>query len=94
MAGGPGLFDLNEQRILIAIVQDFLHALDVPGCLSLLPETAARPAPETGEARLDRPLDRFGVHVSNHQDLFAAPVLNDRGNQPFFIIFQVIGDMH
>ena len=94
MAGRAGLFNFNQERILVTIVQYLFYALDIAGCLSFLPELLSRTAPVPGEAGFDRPLKRRSVHVRDHQYLVGFPVLDDRGDQAAFIIFQVIGNLH
>jgi hypothetical protein len=94
VAGRALLLHLDEERVLITIVQDFLDALDVSRGLTLLPELLARTAPEPGEAGFNGLANRFGVHVSHHQDLIALPILNNGRDQAFFIEFQVAGNLH
>src|SRR3990172_8471927 len=94
MACGTDLLHLDEQRVQVTVVEDVLDALDVARGLSLLPELLARAAPEPGEPRAHGPLDRFLVHVPDHEHLAGLPVLDDRGYQAFLIVFQVFGYLH
>jgi len=94
MAGRTGLFDFNQKCVLITIVKNIFNALDIAGGLALFPELLSRTAPVPGEAGFDRLLKRGSVHVRDHQYLVRFPVLDDSGYQAFFIIFQVIGNLH
>lgn len=94
MAGGSGLFDFDEKRVLIAVVENFPYALNVAGSLALLPKLPARAAPIPGEAAFNGFPERGGVHVRYHQNLVGFPVLNDRGDQALVVVFQVIGNQH
>src|SRR4030067_2358252 len=85
---------LDEERVQVTVVEDVLDALNVARGLSLLPELLARTAPEPGEPRAHGPLDRFRVHIPDHEHLAGRPVLDDRGDQAFFIVFQVFGYPH
>jgi len=89
-----GLLHLNEQRVLVAVVQDLLYALNIAGRLALLPELVTRAAPETRQAALHGPLQRLSVHVRHHQDLTGPPVLDDGGDEALFIVFQIIWNLH
>ncbi len=52
MTGRPGLLDLDQERVLVAVIQNILDALDMARGLALLPELLARAAPEPGKSRL------------------------------------------
>ncbi len=88
------LFYFDEERVLVAVIENVLDALYVSGGFSLLPEFAAGAAPEPGEPGLNRSPQRFGVHVGNHQDLVVLPVLNHGRDQALFVEFEVIRDLH
>jgi hypothetical protein len=53
VARGACSIDLDQKRVLVAIVQNFMHALHIAGGLALLPELLAGTAPEPGD---------FGLH--------------------------------
>jgi len=94
MAGRACLFDFYKKRVFITIVKNIFNTLDIAGGLALFPEFLSRTAPIPGEAGFDRLLERGSVHVRNHQYLVGFPILDDRGDQTLFIIFQVIGNLH
>lgn len=94
MTGRTGLLYLDQQCVLVAVVQDLFDALDIARRLALLPKFLAGPAPEPGKARFNGLSDRRGVHVRDHQHLAAFPILNDRGDQSFFVELQSIRDLH
>ena len=54
MTGRAGLFNLNKECVLIAVIKNILDALDMPGRLSFLPELMAGTAPEPSETGVDR----------------------------------------
>ena len=89
-----GLLYFYEQRVLVAVVKNFFHALDMARCLPLLPELLARTAPEPGKPAFNGPLQGLGVHISDHQNLAILPVLDNRWDQAFFIILEVVRDLH
>ena len=94
MARRPGLVDLDEQRVLVAVIQDILDLLDMTGCFPFLPELLSRTAPEPCKSRLHGLSYRSCVHVGDHEHFAGLPVLDHGGNQPFFIILEVFGDFH
>ena len=87
MAGRAGLFNLDKEGVLVAVVEYVLHPLNMAGRLPLLPELLAGAAPEPGETGLDGPLERFPVHVCDHKNLVVLPVLDHCGDEAFVIEF-------
>src|SRR5574337_869161 len=63
VASRPGLIDLNEERVQIAIVQNVLHPLHMARSLAFLPEFFARTAPEPSEAGLNGSAQRLRIHI-------------------------------
>ena len=87
MTGWSCLIDLDEERVLIAIVQDLCNALNVARGFTFLPELLARTAPKPGETAFHGLLQRCRVHVRDHEDLVCSTVLDDSGDEAFFIVF-------
>jgi hypothetical protein len=94
MTGRSRLFYLDQERVLVAVIEDILDALDVTGGLPLLPELLPGSAPEPGEARLNGFAQRLGVHIGHHQNFVVLPVLNDSGYQAFIVVFKVVRYFH
>jgi len=89
MAGGAGLLDLDEQNILIAIDGDGFDGLDVPAGFAFEPELISAAAEEMGFAGLDGFFEGIAVHPGHHEDLAGIDVLNDGGNKPAGIEFEL-----
>jgi len=79
--GGAGLFDLDQEHVLVAVGVDFLHPLDVAGFLAFDPELVARTAPVGSLFRLQSVTERLGVHEGEHQHLARGDVLRDAGDE-------------
>lgn len=69
MAGRPLGSDLEQEAILIAIDEDFLHPHEVTGGFALAPELLPGPRPESGKAGSAGRVEAFGIHVGDHQRL-------------------------
>ena len=41
MAGGPGRLDQSDEGVTVAVEAELPDALDVPGCLTLVPDLVA-----------------------------------------------------
>jgi hypothetical protein len=90
----PSLVHFDEQRVLVAVIQDVLYLLDMTGRLPFLPELLPRTAPEPGESRLNGLFYGRRVHVGNHEHFTTLPILDYSGNQALFIIFEVRRNFH
>src|SRR2546423_2999567 len=88
--GGAGLFDLNQERVAIAIEGDVLDHLDMAAAFAFHPELLARTAPEMRFARGNSFLDRSAVHPRHHQDAPRGLFLDDRRDQAIAIEFQFV----
>ena len=94
MAGRASLFNSDQERILIAVVENIFHSLHVAGGFALLPEFLTGTAPEPGQSGLDGSAQGLGVHVRDHQYFIVLPVLDHGRDEPFVIVVQVIGNLH
>ena len=76
---------LNIRRkphdILIAIGPDVRDLKKIAALFALLPECAARAAPEMGDPTGDRLVKSLFVHVSKHEDIAGASIRDDRGDK-------------
>lgn len=54
MTRGTGSIDFYQERVLVAVIQDLMHALNIAGGFALLPEFLAGAAPEPGDTRFYR----------------------------------------
>src|SRR5262249_15911420 len=75
------LLDLQEDAVLVAVDQDLLHPLHVPGGVALDPELVARRAPVGGLPGGERVAPRCVVHIRHHEHLPGAGILRDRGDE-------------
>src|ERR1051326_8822403 len=94
MTGGTDLFDLDQQRVAVAVEGDFLDRLRVAAGFAFHPEFLARAAPEIGPAGFDGLFQRRPVHPGHHQDAAGGLFLNDRRDQPVRIEFQMFVKVH
>src|SRR3546814_4374977 len=81
MAGGPGRSDPQDQRVLIAIDQDFLDLERVARSLPLLPQALPRTRPEVRKSGLAREAQRFVIHEGEHQHLLIRGIDHDCSDQ-------------
>src|SRR4051794_27413657 len=81
VAGGSGRLDEREDRVLVAVEAQLLHALDVAGRLPLVPQLLARARPEPHLARRAGALERLVVHVRQREHLAGARVLDYAGQE-------------
>src|SRR5438876_730064 len=72
---------LYEEGIGVAVRHEADEMHDVAARLSLLPEPAPRAAVEVHLARAQRGVQRFAVHVGEHQHRAGRGVLHDRGDE-------------
>src|ERR671920_989755 len=86
VAGGPGGLHEHEDRVLVAVEPELLHALDVARGLALVPELLARARPEPRLAGLARAPERLVVHVRERQHLAGAGVLDYAGQKVHGVI--------
>lgn len=94
MTSRADLFDLNQQRVAVAIERDVFHRLRVAAYLAFHPEFLARPTPEMRLARLDGFLQRSAIHPRHHQDAPGGLLLHDGGNQAVRSEFQFFVKAH
>ncbi len=81
MASRTGLFDLNKQRVAVAIERNIFHGLGVAALFAFPPKLLARPTPKMRLARLDGFLQGRAVHPRHHQHAASFLFLHDCGNQ-------------
>src|SRR4051794_19450676 len=90
VAGRPGGLDQRQHGVAVAVEPQRLDRLRVARCRALVPQLAARAAPQVQLAGLPCARHRLLVHVRERQDLARAPVLDDAGHEPAL----VVGDVH
>ncbi len=74
-------FDLEQQRIVVAIGRSLNHPQPVAAGLALHPQLLPRPAPECDKTRLERlRIARF-IQEAEHQHLARLRILDDPRNQ-------------
>ena len=66
---------LHNEAILVTINQYLLDFLKVPAFLAFTPELLPSPAEVYGVAGLNGQIERFTIHISDHQDLAGLGVL-------------------
>ena len=88
------LIDFNEKCILIAVVKDFFYSLNMSGGFTFLPELLSRTAPKPGDVRFHCFSQRLGVHVRHHKNIKRNSILDHCRDEPFIVIFQVVGYLH
>jgi hypothetical protein len=88
------LFYLDEKRVLIAVIKDLLHTLNIAGSLPFLPILMTRAAPKPGYSGLNSALQGLGIHIGDHENLKTVPVLDDRRDQSVFVELQITGYLH
>src|SRR5439155_15668688 len=89
VACGAIRIDENQQRVAVAVVPHLFDVLYVARRRALVPELLARAAPEPRRLRVERALQRLGVHPRNHQHLAGVVLLHHRGDQPFVVVLQL-----
>ncbi len=94
MTGSALLFDLNQERVAVAIEGDVFHVLRVAAGFALHPIFLARAAPEVGLAGFDGVFERGAVHPGHHEDAAVGVVLNNRGDEAFGVEFQFVVEAH
>ncbi len=80
-----GLVHLHQNRIAVAIQGHRPHRLGVAAGRALVPQLAARAAPEPGLPALEGALQRVAVHVRQGQHAAAAGVLHHGRDQPLVV---------
>ena len=73
---GAERFDLDQQRIVVAIDGDFLDDEAVPGAFALHPQLIARAAVEGDKAGVAGFAKGFVVHEADHENAVRRGVLN------------------
>ena len=94
VTGCADLFDLNEQRVAVAIERDVLHRLGVAAGLAFHPEFLAGAAPEMSPAGRDCFFQRGAVHPRHHQHAAGGLFLDDGRDQAVGIKFQLVVKTH
>src|SRR5207249_10718603 len=94
MTGGADLFDLNQERVAVAVERDVLDLLHMAASLAFHPELPARAAPEIGLAGFDGFFKRSAVHPGHHQNAARFLFLNNGGNQAVRVEFQLVVKAH
>ena len=77
MAGGSLRFGEHQECVAIAIQPDFPALQHMSGRLAFLPQPLFAATVKRDEPRLQRPLQRFLIHVAEHQDPERARLLHD-----------------
>src|SRR5690606_38322278 len=80
-----GLFHFNQERITVAVGDHPPHPLHVARRLALLPQLPPAAAVKPRDSRLERPLERLTIHVSDHEHLAGAAHLDHGGHKALFI---------
>ena len=81
MAGpAAGLFDVEDDGVLVAIGAHFDDSLDLPGGGSLVPDFLARTRPVNGLAFFEGEAQGFAIHPSEHQ-WFAGMNIDRHGSE-------------
>jgi hypothetical protein len=95
VAGSTNLFDLNEDRVSIAIKCDVFDGLRVTAGFPFHPEFLARTAPKMGFSGGDRFLQGHSVHPGHHENAASRLFLNNGGDQSGGLIeFQLVVKAH
>ena len=81
VADRTGRDGLNQERVLVAILQDIDNLEEITTRLALGPELLPGAAIESNLAGLYRFLIGFFVHEAQHQDFARVVVLYDGGNK-------------
>ena len=84
------LGDAEQHHIVVAIEADVVHGLHMTGLLALEPQLVARAAEIHRPAQLSGFLQRFSVHPSEHQHVFAAVFLGDDRHQALGVPFDSV----
>ena len=82
------LADFEDECVLIAVREDFLHDLSVAGGGALVPELLSAARKVNGFADGERLAEGFFVHVSDHQHFIRLCVLSDGDDEPVFVEFR------
>ncbi len=88
VAGGARLFDLDEQRVRVAIRRDGHDLLRVSACFALSPEFLPRAGPEAGPALRHRNAEALRVHIREHEHVLCFGIDHDCGDQPLIVEFE------
>src|SRR5439155_3408617 len=94
MTGGADLFDLDQERVAVAVERDVLDLLYMAAGLAFHPELPARAAPEMGLAGFDGFFKRSAVHPGHHQNAARFLFLNNGGDQARRVEFQLVVKAH
>jgi hypothetical protein len=89
MTGYARLVDQNEQGVFITIIIYGFDLLHIFAGLALAPQDLAGARVKTGPFFPDGNLQRFPVHIGNHQYVSAAGILHNGRDKPLFIKFQL-----
>jgi hypothetical protein len=94
VAGGAGRLDQREHGVAVAVDAQRAHGLRVAARRALVPELAARAAPEVQLAGLEGLRDRLLAGVRERQDLAGRPVLDDHGHEAAVVVADLRGIEH
>lgn len=78
VASSADLFDLEQDRIGVAVDTDLQDPLLMAARFPFPPQLSTAPAVVSGVARRHRFLPSFPIHPGHHQDASALGVLRDR----------------
>jgi hypothetical protein len=85
VAGGSRRLHERQQRVRVAVVAQRAQALHVARRLALVPQLAARAAPEVDLAACERAVERLAVHIGERQHLAGAPILGHARHEPALV---------
>ena len=91
-ATGALLANLQDESVLIAVGQDFLHDLGVAGRGALVPDLLAAAGKVDRFPDFESFGERFLVHVGDHEDLVAIGILRDRHDETVIVKFRGKGE--
>src|ERR1700756_1696043 len=89
-----GLFDDEQNRVVVAIEQDFTYPLHVAGRFPLAPQLAARARPVVGFARCCSALERVAIHPSLREHGAGVDFLRDCGHQSVGVPVHCVEPFH
>src|SRR5208283_4221868 len=84
----PMLYHFYQQRVGIAVVEDFFDLLHVARGLAFFPVFQPRPGPEMSIAAFHCCFQGSLIHICHHQYFPIPGILNNSWNEPVGIIFK------
>lgn len=94
VAGCDLLLNLDDQRITLAIQEDFAYELYMLARFAFHHKTSLRTAENVDLAGLKGESQRVGIHVAKSERLPVGGVNNDCGDESILIEFDQIEDSH